>query len=111
MWSNVSFGRWVLVIFLFIVFFFLWVTLLWATWNYTIPQIQNSLAGATVPFNDLSWPTSIVFGFLILFLSVPFMGCHKIVTNNFLVVEGPEVVEVEEVREEPVYRTTYTNRM
>lgn len=64
---------WVLLltIMLAIVIYFVTVTVLWATWNYVIPRLTNSIKGSPQPFTNISWPTASVFAFLILFLAYP----------------------------------------
>ncbi len=100
-----SYGWWLLVVLFFIlVGYVIWVTLLWATWNYTIPLLNNSISGATVPFSNISWPTAAVFVFLLCFLAVPISVSHKVIMNNFYV--SPQVIEVEE-EVVPVIRTEY----
>ncbi len=99
-----------LMIFFVIVGYFIWCLLLWATWNYTIPVLVNSLAGsppAVAPaFSQISYVNTLVFGFLLIFLALP-IGCgHKLVTSNFYMdnIPGVDVIEVEEVRPAVVTR-------
>ncbi len=54
-----------------VVVYFIWTTLLWCTFNYAAPRIQNSLAGSPQPFTSISWPTAAVFAFLLMFLLYP----------------------------------------
>ena len=76
-----------LLILLGIIIYFIWTTLLWATWNYTIPRIQNSINGTVKPFTNITWPTSAVFAFLLLFLAYP-MGSLNMFGQVIMFISG-----------------------
>ena len=110
-----SYALWVMMIIILIIAgFFIWIALLWSCWNYTIPQLTNSLAGsppgAAVAFTNISYPTGIVFGFLIIFLVLPVCLCHRMVNYNFWVGSVEEVIEVDEIEVEPRRSNEYMMR-
>jgi hypothetical protein len=62
-----------------------------------------------VPYSNISYPTGIVFGFLIIFLVLPICCCHRMVNYNFW-VGSPEVIEVDEIEVEPRRSNDYMMR-
>lgn len=89
-----------------VIFYFILSTILWALWNATIPELTKSLNGGTTqPFANISYPTGLLFGLLVIFLAMPISGAHKMVTNyNFIEMtpswgrqEQVEVIEVEDM--------------
>ena len=99
--GNMSWKKLLWAMAIWIIVWFVLATLIWALWNATIPRLLESLAGGPpVAFSNLSFPSGLLLGLLVVFLAAPISGTHKFVTNyNFWDVSYTEtpVVEVVEM--------------
>lgn len=70
-------GKFMFALLIIVVIYFAWVTLLWATWNYTIPLLNDAIYPGTPAVKQVAWTTFSVFAFLLMFLAFPITACWR----------------------------------